>query len=81
MHGLGDILANRSFDEPTEVTALKQYVFDSYEALCRVQVAKNMIIITVASASLAGMIRMNQNFIKQRCGITQKLIIRIGSVQ
>lgn len=78
MQGLNDILAQKNFDEPTEVTALKQYIFEKYEAICSVSVSKTALFVTVNSSSLAGAIRMNQIFIKQRCGITQKLIIRIG---
>ena len=79
MESLGALLITKNFDEPTEITALKSYIFATYESLCGVSQGKGMIIVTVASASLANMIRYNQVFIKKHCGIEGKLLIRIGS--
>lgn len=80
MESLGSILTAKNFDEPTEITALKNYVFETYESLCGVSQGKGILIVTVTSAGLANMLRYNQVFIRKHCGIEGKLLIRIGSI-
>jgi len=78
MQSLGDILSNRNFDEPTEVTALRTFVQERYDVTPTITLQKDYIVLRVPSAALANNLKMEQLEITRFCKLTKKLVIRTG---
>jgi hypothetical protein len=79
MDSLEDILRQRDFDEPSEVTSLKRYINETFASAATVQVREKNLIVTVPNAALATTLRLRAPEIKRRCQISDKrLIFRIG---
>ncbi len=78
MQSLSDILSNRSFDEPTEITALRNFVQDRYDVTPNITVNQDYIVLRVPSAGLATNLKMEQLQIARFCKLTKKLVIRTG---
>jgi hypothetical protein len=78
MDSLKDILAKKDLDEPTEVTALKEYCQELFEFKPKITVRKDAIWLYAPNGVLATELRMRLPEINRRCGLTQKLVIRIG---
>jgi hypothetical protein len=78
MDSIKDILATKNLDEPTEITALKKYCEDLFKFTPKISLKKDMIWMSVPNGILATELRMRLPEINRRCGLTQKLIIRIG---
>jgi hypothetical protein len=78
MDSLTNILSNRDFDEPPEMTAIKKYVQDEFHTPVSVLSREKDIIVTVPSAALAGTLRMRAPEIKRRCQLDKRLVFRIG---
>jgi hypothetical protein len=78
MDSLNSILGRKDFDEPPEMTAIKKYVKDEFQAEVGVQVRERDIIISVPNAALANTLRLRGPDIKRRCGIDKRLTFRIG---
>lgn len=75
---LADILGNRSFEEPPEVTTIKQFVKDKFQADAAVAIREQQIVITVQGAALAGTLRMHLYELKRMCKTEKRLLIRIA---
>lgn len=75
---LFNILSNKDFDEPPEISSIKKYVRETFDAEVGVQVREKDIIITVSSAALAGTLRLRGPEMKRRCQLDKRLIFRIG---
>jgi len=78
MDSLKDVLSKKNLDEPTEITALKQYCQEFYQFEPKITIAKDLLWLTVPNGILATELRMRQPEIITRCGITKKLRIVIG---
>jgi hypothetical protein len=78
MDSLKDILAKKDLDEPTEVVALKDYCQELFKFTPKISLKNNSIWMSVPNGILATELRMRQPEITRRCGLTKKLIIRIG---
>lgn len=78
MDSLKDILAKKDLDEPSELTALREYCRSLFKFEPKISVNNSGIWLTVPSGALATELRMRLPEINRRCGLTQKLIIRIG---
>jgi hypothetical protein len=75
---LKDILVKKDLDEPTEVTALKEYCQELFNFTPKISLKDEAIWMSVPSGVLATELRMRLPEIQRRCGLTKKLIIRIG---
>lgn len=75
---LGDILKHRNIEEPDEVRIIKTFVQTQFRASCRVSVQPRHIVIQVASASLAGALRIKLYELQKRCNTDKRLTIRIS---
>ena len=64
---------------PDEMKTLKEYVMHHYQSLCTVRVDKQTIILSVPNSALAGTLQLEKNKLLKDCGISKKLLIRIGS--
>jgi hypothetical protein len=78
MDAIKDILAKKDLDEPTEITALKQYCQELFDFTPKISVRKDALWLSVPNGILATELRMRMPEITRRCQLTQKLIIRIG---
>jgi hypothetical protein len=78
MESIKDILVSKNLDEQTEITALKKYCEELFNFTPKISLRKNMIWMNVPNGILATELRMRLPEINRRCGLTQKLIIRIG---
>lgn len=75
---LADILGKRSYDEPPEVTIIKNYIREKLRSDASVAIRERQIIITVKGAALAGALRMHLYQLKELCKTEKRLIIRIS---
>lgn len=79
MENIGDILAKRQIDEPTEITIIKRFIADTFDAPATVSIRQQQIIIGVHSAALAGALRPRLSELKNLCKTSKRFVIRIGS--
>lgn len=78
MDSLNDILGNKDFDEPPEISSIKKYVQDEFKTAVGVQVRERDIVVQVPSAALANTLRLRVPDIQRRCQIDKRLTFRIG---
>lgn len=78
MDSLFDLLGKKDFDEPPEMTRIKQYVRDKFNQSVGVQVRDRDIVIIVSSAALANTLRLNGPDIKRQCQLDKRLTFRIA---
>jgi hypothetical protein len=75
---LGDILANRDFDVPPEVRAIKEYVQRYYDAEVKVTMQPHNIVIAARSSALIGSLRMNLPKLQAAANTDKRIMFRIG---
>jgi hypothetical protein len=78
MRSLMDILGDKDFDVPVEVTEIKAYIKRHFDKEVGVGLQKTVIIITCSSAALAGSIRPHLHKLQKQLKTEKKLIVRIG---
>lgn len=79
MHSMFDIMGNKDFGVPTEITEIKAYVRRYFNVDVGVSISERTIIITTRSAALAGSLRPHLFKLKEILKTDKKLVIRIGS--
>jgi hypothetical protein len=77
MDDLASLLANKGFDEPPEIAAIKRYVEDTYKSEVSVQVRDKDIIIMVQNAALASRLRFDTSALKAAAATDKRIIFRI----
>ena len=75
---LADLLAQKSFGEPSEIQVIKHFLKEHYDSECQVTIGPRQIIIIVNGASLAGALRMRLHELQALCQTEKRLIIRIN---
>jgi hypothetical protein len=78
MQSLFDIMGNKDFGVPAEVTEIKAYVQRFFKVDVGVSMQERNIIITTHSAALAGSLRPHLHKLQKILNTEKKLIIRIG---
>jgi len=78
MDSLQDILSQRSFVPPDEMTVVKDYVLRRYNRPCSVRLERGALILSVRGSALAATIQLERNGLIEACGLKQKLVIRSG---
>ena len=78
MDSLKGILDPSRFSTPPEVAFIKAYIKDRYQSDADVLVRQKDIVITVASASLAGSLRLELHQLQKLAQTNKKLLLRIG---
>lgn len=76
-NSLSDILANRDFDVPSEVRAIKEYAKRYYDADVQVTVQPHSLVVSARSAGLIGSLRMNLPKLQEAAGTDKRIIFRI----
>jgi hypothetical protein len=75
---LADILSRKGSQEPPEIEAIKQFVFDRFQVQVRVGISNQQIIIQAPSAALAATLRLNLPTLQQAAKTKARIVIRIG---
>lgn len=78
MEHISELLGRYTPDTPDESTLLKRYIEQEFKAHASIVVKEKIIIITVASASLANTLRLRGRAIQKLAGTTKRLVFRIG---
>jgi len=78
MDRIEDLLAQRRPQEPPEISAIKKYIQEHFQSAAKIQMHQDSITITVASASLAGTLRMRLLQIQEAAQTDKRLVLRIG---
>lgn len=78
MDSLKDLLVQKNLDEPTEVTALRDYYQQLFKSVPGIKLTQNSIILTVPNGKIATEIRGRQLDIEMRCQLTKRLVVRVG---
>jgi hypothetical protein len=78
MDSLQDILGNKNFTPPDEVTAIKDYIKRRYDSPARVKIEKTAVIVSVPSSALAATIYLERQSLIEKCNIKQRLVVRTG---
>jgi hypothetical protein len=76
MDSLLNILSNKNFDEPPEISGIKKYIQDEFKTDVSIMVRDKDIIVSVPSAALANTLRLRGPDIKRRCQIDKRLVFR-----
>lgn len=74
---LGNLLQQREFFEPPEISAIKQFVFERFQLTPGVIIQNTEIIIVIPSSALAGALRPQLPELKQACKINKRLVLRV----
>lgn len=78
MDSLKDLLSAKNLDEPTEIVALREYCQQLFHFTPKISTKNDCIWMLVPNGVLATELRMRLPEINRRCGLTKKLVIRIG---
>jgi len=76
-NALADLLANRDFDEPAEMRAIKKFVQDIFQVDVEVLVRERDIVITSTSAALANSLRLKVTELRKAANTEKRVIFRI----
>lgn len=79
MDSIYDLLAGKNFDEPSEISAIKDFVRAHYKTDVTVQLRDNDILVIVPSAGLASRLRFDMPKLKKEAKTEKRIILRIGS--
>ena len=77
MDSLYDLMANKDFDQPPEIAAIKKFIRERYAKEVSVALRDNDIVVSVPGASLAGKLRFDMQELKAAVGTEKKIILRI----
>lgn len=78
MDSIKDLLIQKNLDEPTEITALKDYVQQNFHVLAKIKITPNSIILSVPNSKLASEIRLRTLDIQRRCQLTKKFFVKVS---
>ncbi len=77
MDNLGDILRRKDFDQPQEITIIKRYVKEHFDATVQVSTSAKIITISAHSAPLISQLRMHSPQLQKACQTDKRLVFRI----
>lgn len=77
-NSLKDILGSRKYEQPDEITYIKNFVREKFNEEPGVRITKQNIIINVSDASLAGALRVHLYKIERELNLKKRLRIVIG---
>lgn len=78
MDSIKDLLLQKNLDEPTEITALRDYYEKSFGLPASINVTPRSIVLNVPNSKLASEIRLRTLEIERRCQLTKKLFIKVS---
>lgn len=75
---LADILGRKQNQEPPEIAAIKQFVYERFKSEVRVGISNQQIIVQAPNAALAGTLRLNLPLMQAAARTKARIIIRIN---
>jgi len=69
MESLQDILGNRNFTPPDELTTVKEYIKRRYKSNCTVEVQRDALLLRLPNSALASTVRLEQNRLIEACNL------------
>lgn len=78
MDSIAELLGRYQPQQPDEALLIKQYIADEFNAPASVVARDAAITVTVASASLANMLRLRIHAVRKAAGTKKRIIFRIG---
>lgn len=78
MDSLQDILGDKKFAAPDEMSAIKDYIQSKYKSNCTVKQQRGALIVSVPNSALAATIYLERQNLIKACGLKDKLVIRTG---
>ncbi|MBI5906513.1 hypothetical protein HY857_00470 [Candidatus Saccharibacteria bacterium] len=79
MDSIQEILGNKDFTPPSEITTIRAYIERRYKSKSYVKLQRDAVIISVRDSALAATIHLERQSLLDACGITKRLVIRTGS--
>jgi hypothetical protein len=76
-NSLADLLANKDFDEPEEMKAIKLFVRQNYKVDVEIQMRDKVIIVTTPSAALANTLRLKLPELRKVAATDKRIVLRI----
>lgn len=76
-NSLADLLADKNFDEPPEMAAIKLFVKEAFDEDVEVLVRERDIIVGVRNSSLANSLRLKINDLRAAAETDKRIIFRI----
>lgn len=74
---LNDLLANKDFDEPPEMRAIKKFVRDTFDEDAEVLMRERDIVVTVRSSALVNSLRLKINELRRAAHTEKRIIFRV----
>lgn len=76
-NSLADVLANKNFDEPPEMAAIKTFVRAMFNEDCEVLVREHEVIVLVRSAAFANALRLKVTELRSAAHTNKRIAFRI----
>lgn len=77
MDSLKDLLMNKDVEEPTELTALREFIRHEFQITPEIRLQQELITVYMPNAAAASILRMRYHEVKKRCQLTRKLYVKI----
>lgn len=78
MDSIKDLLMQKNLEEPTEITALKDYYEKTFGLPASIKITQKSIVLNVPNSKLASEVRLRTLEIERRCQLTKKLFIKVS---
>lgn len=75
---LGDLLTERNYSEPPDISLIKEFVYKSIGVQPKVSITAESYIVSVPSAAAAGSLRSHVFKLKKQLDSPRRILIRIG---
>lgn len=75
---LGDLLSSKGFQEPPEISQIKEFVKAELNIEPRVSITQDLLIVQVPGAAAAGVLRTKLPALQALLATKQRIVIRIG---
>lgn len=73
-----DLLQKKNFDQPDEITKIKNYVIKKFGEEPAVKVTPSFVVISVSNSALAGALRPELHKLEDQLDSEKRLIIKIN---
>ncbi len=78
MNSLQEILGAKKFEAPSEMKTISDYILKRYKTKSVIKLQRETVVVGVPNSALAATLRLEQQSLIDACGLTKKLVIRIG---
>ena len=78
MDSLQNILANKKFTPPDEMSLIKDYVKRKYSSPCSVKLQNGAVVVSVKNSALAGTLFLERQELISACNLQKRLVIKLA---